>query len=328
MTDAKLGAGSAILFAGLIAGILDLAAVLAFWAAKGVAPGAILQSIATARFGAAAFDHGMSGALIGLFLHFAVSFVFAAGYVAAASQAPMLRSRPVACGIAYGLIAYVVMTVMVVPLSNATFGGAWPPPAVNLAVSLFIHIFLFGLPIALVARRVPFESYDERPGAAGRFSFGIAGGILWAGLIAGIVEIAAVFAVWLASDVGPVTILQSIASALLGREAFAGGAPSALLGLFLHFLLSIVFAAGYVAVSTRVILMRFHPVMFGLVYGLVVHWIMSALVLPLSFADFGAGSESPNSYALTLLIHMTFFGLPIALVASRIRRGSPPDRDI
>lgn len=78
MGKMKLNAGSAILVGGLAAGALDLAAVLAFWAAHGLPPVALLQSIATARFGDASFDHGAGSALIGLFLHFAVSFVFAA----------------------------------------------------------------------------------------------------------------------------------------------------------------------------------------------------------------------------------------------------------
>jgi hypothetical protein len=56
-------------------------------------------------------------------------------------------------GLAYGLIAYVIMTFGVVPLSRADF-GSWAPPLVNLAASLFIHLFLFGLPIALAASRI------------------------------------------------------------------------------------------------------------------------------------------------------------------------------
>ena len=77
-----------------------------------------------------------------------------AGPGAAASQAAILGSRPVMSGLAYGLVAYAVMTFVVVPLSNATFGASWPPPPLNLAASLFIHLVLFGLPIALAIRYV------------------------------------------------------------------------------------------------------------------------------------------------------------------------------
>jgi hypothetical protein len=83
-----------------------------------------------------------------------VSFVFAASYVVVSARAAMLRARPVLFGPLYGVAAYVIMTFAVVPLSRAEFGGSWPPPLVNLAASLFIHLFFFGLPIAFAASRI------------------------------------------------------------------------------------------------------------------------------------------------------------------------------
>src|SRR5688572_9788646 len=142
----------AILWGGLAAGVLDIAAVFAFWLGKGVGPLTILQSIATSVLGREAFELGALAAIVGVCLHFAVSYVFAASYVAVSSRARILRSRPMLLGLAFGLIAYVMMTFGVVPLSRADF-GSWPP-LVNLAASLFIHLFLFGLPIALAASRI------------------------------------------------------------------------------------------------------------------------------------------------------------------------------
>lgn len=133
--------------------MLDIAAVFAFWLVKGVGPLTILQSIATSVLGREAFELGTLAVLVGVSLHFAVSYVFAAAYVAASSRVHVLRSRPVRFGVAYGAIAYVIMTFAVVPLSRADF-GSWPPPLVNLAASLLIHLFLFGLPIALAASRI------------------------------------------------------------------------------------------------------------------------------------------------------------------------------
>lgn len=153
MRHQDFSALSAILWGGLIAGVLDIAAVFAFWAAKGVSPVSILQSIATSVLGRAAFEGGAGAAVLGLFLHFAVSFVFAVGYVVVSARAHILRTRPVIFGIAYGVVAYVIMTRLVVPLSLAEFGKE-PPPLLNLAVSIFIHLFLFGLPIALAASRI------------------------------------------------------------------------------------------------------------------------------------------------------------------------------
>lgn len=150
MKPPGLSPTQAISWGGLVAGLLDIGAVFAFWAARDVAPQTILQSIATSILGPAAFEGGAAAATLGLFLHFAVSFTFAAAYVVASDRVPVLRSRPVVFGIAYGAVAYAAMTFVVVPLSLAEFGG-WPPPLLNLAASLSIHLFLFGPPIAVAA---------------------------------------------------------------------------------------------------------------------------------------------------------------------------------
>jgi uncharacterized membrane protein YagU involved in acid resistance len=154
MTAPRFSIGSAIFWGGLAAGVLDIAAVFAFWAVRDTSPILILQSIATSLLGDAAYQGGLGAAALGLALHFAVSFVFAGAYVFASFPAPVLRSRPVTFGLLYGVVAYVIMTFAVVPLSRATFGADWPPPLVNLATSVFIHLVLFGLPIALAASRI------------------------------------------------------------------------------------------------------------------------------------------------------------------------------
>ena len=144
----------AIIVATLVAGVLDIAAVFAFWLSRGVPPDAILRSIATSVLGPAAREGGAGAAALGLGLHFLVSFVFAAAFVLAALRAPVLKRRPLLFGLMYGALAYAIMTFAVVPLSLADFGRSWPPPAVNLAASVSIHLFLFGLPIALVTSRM------------------------------------------------------------------------------------------------------------------------------------------------------------------------------
>jgi hypothetical protein len=100
-----------------------------------------------------AYEIGLAGTLLGLFLHVFVSYVFAVAYVAAANRAPILITRPILCGLAYGAIAKVVMGEVVVPLSRATFGGG-DPTLLQSAISWFIHLVLFGLPIALAASRI------------------------------------------------------------------------------------------------------------------------------------------------------------------------------
>jgi uncharacterized membrane protein YagU involved in acid resistance len=178
MQQRTISARSAVLLGGFAAGTFDLAAVCTFWAARDVPPVAILQSIASAGLGEGAFNGGAGAAMIGLVLHFGVSFVFAAAWVVAASHVGMLRSRPAVCGVGYGIVAYLVMTFAVVPLSLAEF-GAWPPALLDLAASAFIHLFLFGLLIALVASRMRVEPPAAGPHRTLRPTGAILLGVSW-----------------------------------------------------------------------------------------------------------------------------------------------------
>jgi uncharacterized membrane protein YagU involved in acid resistance len=143
----------AILWGGFAAGFIDLMAIFLIWqTVENIPPVVILRAVATAFMGDAAYRAGMPSALLGLALHFFVSLCFAAAYVIASGRLSLLRTRPFLCGPVYGIIAYVFMTYVVVPLSFATFGR--PETLPDLARSLLMHMFLFGLPIALVASRI------------------------------------------------------------------------------------------------------------------------------------------------------------------------------
>lgn len=143
----------AILWGGFAAGVIDLVTIFVIWqTVENIPPVVILQAIATAFMGDAAYQAGAEAALLGLLLHFFVSLCFAAAYVAAAGRITLLKRYPFLCGPVYGIIAYVFMTYVVVPLSLATFGR--PETLPDLARSLLMYMFLFGLPIAWAAGRV------------------------------------------------------------------------------------------------------------------------------------------------------------------------------
>ncbi len=138
---------------GLVAGMLDLAYACAFWALKGGVPARrILQSVAAGLLGPASFAGGRASAALGFVLHFGIALGMAAVYWRAALRWPVLGLRPVPCGAAYGLLLYVVMNAVVVPLSaapRASRDRLW------VALGIVVHVFLVGLPIAVcVARAV------------------------------------------------------------------------------------------------------------------------------------------------------------------------------
>ena len=140
-----------VVLGGVIAGALDLVYICTLWAARGVSPVRILQSVAAGWVGRdAAMQGGLATATLGLFSHFGIAVVMACVYYAASRRWPILREQPVRHGALYGVLLYVVMTYVVVPLSAAGGNGvAWQ--WINLA-HIAAHVLLVGIPCALAAR--------------------------------------------------------------------------------------------------------------------------------------------------------------------------------
>lgn len=146
------GLARSILIGGAIAAIGDIlfAIGMALW--RGDTAMHLLQIVASGALGQAAFDGGMRTAWLGLGLHFLLSFGWAALFVLAARAVPALARRPLLAVIGYGALVLVVMRLVVLPLSAFPFPSelkaSWP-----LLFDLLSHVFLFALPIVLVARR-------------------------------------------------------------------------------------------------------------------------------------------------------------------------------
>ena len=142
-----------IVFAGLVAGALDITYAFIIWGLRGVSPIRIGQSIASGLLGReAAVGGGTATGMLGLLLHFIMATIIAAIFYVAARNIRFLVDRAVPCGIVYGLVTYGVMNYVVVPLSaiGATGGGG---PLYITITGILVHMFLIGLPIALITRR-------------------------------------------------------------------------------------------------------------------------------------------------------------------------------
>jgi hypothetical protein len=139
--------------------------------------------------------------------------------------------------------------------------------------------------------------------------------ILLAGLIAGVLDIAAALILSAQQGVRPVRVFQFIASGVLGNSAFRGGQAATALGLALHFGIALGAAGVYWAASRVFLFLIEHPVFAGLLYGIVVYFFMNLVVVPLS-----AVAQRPFVPSLAMInVHMVCVGLPIALVLSRRR---------
>jgi hypothetical protein len=153
----KLAVPRAILYGGLTAGALDLIDAFVFFGLRsGARPMGILHSIAAGFLGRdAARAGGVPTAILGFFSHFLVAFCIVTVYVLASHVLPVLKKQWVVCGIAFGVVAYFVMTWFVVPMSNAgngaiTFALPVTPVMIN---GILIHAFGVGLPAAYFASR-------------------------------------------------------------------------------------------------------------------------------------------------------------------------------
>ena len=143
--------------------------------------------------------------------------------------------------------------------------------------------------------------------------------IFWGGLIAGTLDIcAACLTSWLRAGVGPVRVLHSVASGLLGAAAFDGGAKTAVLGLALHFLIATGATVVFYLASRKMMFLIERPVTFGLLYGVAVYAFMNFVVLPLS--NVARRPIPVSGRIIGVLIIMFCIGLPIALVVRRHSR--------
>jgi len=137
----------------LAVGLLDGLDAVVFFGLRGARPGRIFQGIASGLLGPASFEGGAATALLGLALHFTVACGIVSTYGLASRHVTALRERPWTFGPPYGVVAYVVMNRIVIPLSaigHAPAFALWP-----FLNGLLIHALVIGPISALVAARVP-----------------------------------------------------------------------------------------------------------------------------------------------------------------------------
>lgn len=139
------------------------------------------------------------------------------------------------------------------------------------------------------------------------------GAIVPAGLLCGTLDITAAFLVYGRFGVKPLPLLQGIAAGLLGPRALEGGWTTAILGLFLHFVIAFGATTVFVLASRRLSFLTDQPFIAGPLYGVAVYFFMNRIVVPLS-----AARKHPFSLEIMLIgitIHIFCIGLPIALVS-------------
>jgi hypothetical protein len=138
-----------IAVATLVCGTLDILLAIILTLSRGREPAGMLRSVASGPFPDAT-GWGTAGSALGLAVHFTLMAIMVAAFVLVARQRPALLDKPLLWGLVFGLITYVAMNLIVVPLR---FPAAWPPKALSIGTQLFAHIVLVGWPTAFIARR-------------------------------------------------------------------------------------------------------------------------------------------------------------------------------
>ena len=136
--------------------------------------------------------------------------------------------------------------------------------------------------------------------------------IVLGGVVAATLDIGAAM---LISGAGLTTILQFIASGLIGKAAFDGGTATAVLGAALQEAMGLIIAAVFVSASLAAPALRRAWIAAGLAYGVVIYGVMNYVVMPLSAVG-RVPTFSPEGLIKNGLA-MLAFGLIIAWFAQR-----------
>jgi hypothetical protein len=140
-----------VVVGGVLGGALDLLFAVSFAGYNGAVPSRVFQAIASGLLGDAAASGGIGVDLLGIVCHFGISISWAILFALFASRLPALPRWPILAGPSFGIVVFLSMRLVVLPLSAYPHPVTFKPLATML--DLLSHMFLFGLPIALAVGR-------------------------------------------------------------------------------------------------------------------------------------------------------------------------------
>jgi uncharacterized membrane protein YagU involved in acid resistance len=137
-----------ILWIGLLAGTLDgLAALILNYK---VGPAIVFKFIASGVFGKAAFQGGNEMVVAGIVFHYLIALLFTNAFYLLYPFFKKMWQNVYLTAVAYGCTAWLIMNLLVVPVSKI---GFHPIKAETILTGILVLIICIGLPIALIADR-------------------------------------------------------------------------------------------------------------------------------------------------------------------------------
>ena len=144
-----------ILLSGLLVGTLDILSAFAdVYINTGKNPLIVLNYIASGAFGKTDFTSGNNGALMGLLFHYIIAFAFTFLFFWLYDKINLRGINWIVTGIVYGLFIWMVMNLIVVPLSNAPHKPLSEMQFKKALKAALILICMIGLPLSLIANYV------------------------------------------------------------------------------------------------------------------------------------------------------------------------------
>lgn len=149
-SEARNSSAGTMWLAWLIAGTLDLSAAAIQTLIAGRDPLMMLKFIASGVFGTDAFAGGNGFAMAGALFHYVIALIWTVLFFLLYPRWKFLQKNIWLSGVVYGLLVWLVMNRIVLPLSNT------PPIPFTIKgalISSAILILAIGIPLSLMARK-------------------------------------------------------------------------------------------------------------------------------------------------------------------------------
>ena len=135
---------------GILVGILDGAAAVIQTLAYGGDPVMVFQFIASGVFGNDAFSGGLPMAFYGLIFHLCIAMTWTTLFFLIYPKLELFSKNRFITGLGYGLFIWLVMTRIVLPLSNVP---QVPFRISSAIIEIVILMTVIGLPLSFIANK-------------------------------------------------------------------------------------------------------------------------------------------------------------------------------
>ena len=151
-TSKNPGLLRAILLTGLLAGTFDITGACTWaYVSGGTSPIVILKFIASGAFGReAAFSGGFPMAIVGLVFHFIIAYSWTVVFFLLYPRLTFLSRNRIVTAIGYGAVIWVVMNLLVLPLTRIPQRSITPKSAI---IGAMILMGAIGVPLSYRAAR-------------------------------------------------------------------------------------------------------------------------------------------------------------------------------